>query len=400
MSENFRCAVATDGSLWSPSVANGYSFYEKYLSIFDDLRVVARAMRVDEPPEGWCKVSGPGVRAVSVPSFIGPWQLAPKYFGIRSIIERALRECEAILLRLPSTMGQLIWTGIDKSRPYGITVTGNPYEALAPGMVSDLSRPLFRQLYSRRLRRQCARACAVSYVTAEALQRHYPPPPEAFCTSFTDATLDDAARISAPRVGPMGADQYRVVTVGSLAHLIKGTGVLIDAIQICLNTGMNITAVIIGDGIYRGQMESRCRALGIDDKITFAGQLSSGHDIRAQLDRSDVFVLPSMTEGLPRAMLEAMARGLPCIGTAVGGIPELLSREDLVAPGDACGLARKIQEVLTNPERLARMSARNLEKCNSYSADSVRTLRTDFLLALRRKTEEWLWRRSQANHRH
>ena len=60
-------------------------------------------------------------------------------------------------------------------------------------------------------------------------------------------------------------------------------------------------------------------------------------------------------------MVEAMARGLPCIGSAVGGIPELLPADDLVTPGDAPGLARKLQEVLSDPARLARMTAGALQ---------------------------------------
>jgi len=59
---------------------------------------------------------------------------------------------------------------------------------------------------------------------------------------------------------------------------------------------------------------------------------------------------------MPRAMIEAMARGLPCIGSAVGGIPELLSSEDLVSRGDAGALALKIMEVVSQPDRMTRMS--------------------------------------------
>src|SRR5205809_1714074 len=120
--------------------------------------------------------------------------------------------------------------------------------------------------------------------------------------------------------------------------------------------------VIVGSGGYQAQLEARAAALGIGTRVQFRGQLAAAEAVRAELDRADLFVLPSRQEGLPRAMIEAMARGLPCIGSTVGGIPELLAAEDMVPPNDASALARKIREVLADPSRLARMSVRNLAK--------------------------------------
>jgi len=103
-----------------------------------------------------------------------------------------------------------------------------------------------------------------------------------------------------------------------------------------------------------------------------------------------LFVLPSRTEGLPRAMIEAMARGLPCVGSAVNGIPELLPVEDMVPPNDVPALAEKIREVLTNPERMAQMSARNLDKAREYADNVLYERRTAFYQHLKAETEAWL----------
>ena len=124
--------------------------------------------------------------------------------------------------------------------------------------------------------------------------------------------------------------------------------------------------------------------------MRFLGQLSAGEAVRALLDAADLFLLPSRTEGLPRAMIEAMARALPCIGSTVGGIPELLAPEDMVPPGDAGALARKIREVVTDPERMCLMSARNLEVAREYRDDLLRERRTAFYRHVRTQTEQWL----------
>jgi len=89
-------------------------------------------------------------------------------------------------------------------------------------------------------------------------------------------------------------------------------------------------------------------------------------------------------------MVEAMARGLPCIGSTVGGIPELLAPEDMVPPGDVTALANKIREVVTDPERIARMSARNLEKAKEYREEVLYERRKKFYRYVPEVTEEWL----------
>ena len=75
------------------------------------------------------------------------------------------------------------------------------------------------------------------------------------------------------------------------------------------------------------------------------------------------------------------------MGSAVGGIPELLNAEDLVPPGDADALAAKIREVASDGERLARTSAGNLEKARAYRSELLRLRRVEFYRYLRAKTE-------------
>ncbi len=81
-----------------------------------------------------------------------------------------------------------------------------------------------------------------------------------------------------------------------------------------------------------------------------------------ELDSADLFVSPSRQEGVPRAMIEAMARGLPCIGSSVGGTPETLPQEFLVPPNDRPRLAAEIMRVAANPNLMEAMSAQNLSR--------------------------------------
>jgi glycosyltransferase involved in cell wall biosynthesis len=157
-----------------------------------------------------------------------------------------------------------------------------------------------------------------------------------------------------------------------------------------MKEGLSLQLLMVGDGKHRSELEARAKALGLADRVIFLGQLQAGAQVHEQLDKADLFVLPSYQEGMPRAMLEAMARGLPCIGSTVGGIPELLPQEDMVPPGDAPALAEKIRDVLQDPERLSRMAKRNLEKAQRYSDQILHDKRVAFYQHVRDVTETWL----------
>jgi len=155
---------------------------------------------------------------------------------------------------------------------------------------------------------------------------------------------------------------------------------------------MYLQLLLVGESKHRTDLESLARSNGLNEQIHFLSQLTAGEAGCEQLDRADLFILPSRTEGLPRVIIEAMAWGLPCIGSKMGSILEILPHECLVAPGDAVALAEKIDWVLSQPDEMKRMSARNIEKAKEYSNDVLSARRTAFYSELKKRTTEWLVR--------
>jgi glycosyltransferase involved in cell wall biosynthesis len=143
----------------------------------------------------------------------------------------------------------------------------------------------------------------------------------------------------------------------------------------------------VGSGRCLPETLNLAQRLGLSGRVRFLGQLAAGEAIRNELDRAELFVLPSRAEGLPRAMIEAMARAMPAIGSRVGGIPELLLDDELVSPGDAESLSEKILEVLNDAQRLCEMSARNWIRAREYADEALRERRTLFYSHLRELTE-------------
>jgi glycosyltransferase involved in cell wall biosynthesis len=126
-------------------------------------------------------------------------------------------------------------------------------------------------------------------------------------------------------------------------------------------------------------MKDLALKLNIADRVEFHGELSSGRSIFEFLDSIDLFVMPSRAEGLPRALVEAMSRGCPCIASAVGGIPELLEPRDLVPPNSPEALAKLILQVAADSDRLLAMSERNLARAAQFNPQTLNESRRAFL---------------------
>ncbi len=382
-----RFAIAKDQTLWTPNGSLGYRFWTRYLDVFDEVRLCVRAFPCDEPPEGWLQASGPGITPVPLPYYRGPVGYLKQARHLKRMLSAEIAAAEAIQLRIPCNIGRAAWGLLPRGRAYGVEVIGDPYDVFAPGAVKHPLRPILRWWFPRVLRQQCARACGGLYVTQEALQRRYPCP--AYSVGASNVDLPEENIVMGPRLirkeGP-----WNLIYVGTLEQLYKAPDVLIRAVAAGVAEGLNLRLTLVGDGKHRTELEALAVSLGIEERVTFAGQLANSAGVRVHLDRADVFVLPSHQEGVPRAMIEAMGRALPCIGSTVGGIPELLPAEDMVPPGDVQALTTSIREVVSDPVRMARMSARNLDKSQEYSYPILRERRIAFYQHVKEQTQIWL----------
>lgn len=328
-----------------------------------------------------------------------------------------------------------------RSRPFGVEVVGDPEEVFAPEAISHPLRPFFRQHFSTQQRRLCQKASAALYVSEHQLPKRYPCPgftsfasnveltPESFAAGprvellggssserRTQPKLQDQpkskARLnseeqakladrleSGARSGPAdplalkaprdkqrargpGAEHLRVVFVGTLEQLYKGPDVLLKAMAICRSNGIRIHATLVGEGRLQGELERLGRELKLEAQLHFTGFLPSPKAVRQQLGQADAFVLPSRTEGLPRAMLEAMAQGLPCVGSSAGGMPELLPTSAMCRPGDERGLATLLMRLVRDEKFRQQLAAHGFATAQRYREEILDGRRRAFYQAL------------------
>ena len=166
-------------------------------------------------------------------------------------------------------------------------------------------------------------------------------------------------------------DRIVVGTVGRLSSE-KGASFLIEAAAKICPDFPRAFFVLVGDGPMRSALEARVRELGMEGQFLFTGQR---HDVEQIYRAFDIFVLPSLEEGMPMALLEAMAAGLPVVATKVGGVPDIVNDPSvgtLVDPGDANAIATGIRDLLNSRSQREEIGSNGRKRVEeSFSAAAM-----------------------------
>jgi glycosyltransferase involved in cell wall biosynthesis len=174
--------------------------------------------------------------------------------------------------------------------------------------------------------------------------------------------LPDAARRERVRASlGIGGGQFLLLFVGRLEIEKDVPTLLASAAHVEPGARAALRLLIAGDGSQRAALEAQAASLGLGEAVKFLG---ARRDVEDLMRAADAFIMTSLTEGQPMAMIEAMATGLPCIGTAVGGIPKMLDGDAgvLVPPSKPAEIAAAIAALMADAPRRASIGARARER--------------------------------------
>jgi glycosyltransferase involved in cell wall biosynthesis len=208
----------------------------------------------------------------------------------------------------------------------------------------------------RLLARKTDAIVAVSAEVQRFLSHQLRLPPSAIRVVHNGVALEESSAAGAAEVRArltVGAGGIRLATVASLTPK-KGHDVLLRALARLKRDGIDCAAAFAGEGGERRRLEAAIARLDLGDRVHLLGAVVNVADVLAAID---VFVLPSRVEGLPLALLEAMAAGKPVVATAVGGVPEVIEpgvNGLLVPPDDDAALAGAIATLARSPDLRAR----------------------------------------------
>ena len=357
--------------------------WKRYFEHFDDVVVIARvsddkSLIRDES----MSASHPNVRFIDLPYYVGFSGFLKNMTGIRRIISDNVVPDACYICRLPGQIGGMVSEVLrHKGLHYACEVVGNPWDVYAKGSVHHPLRALIRIVSTLSLKRQVKGASACLYVTGETLQKMYPADSESFSIGVSDVNIPDEFYAESPKK-LQSKKEYTLISVGSLDQMYKSPDVLLKSMSWLKQGGVDLRLVWLGDGRYRSDMVALAEKLGVNAE--FKGALASDQ-VHEELEKADIFVLASRTEGLPRAIVEAMAHGLPCIGSRVGGIPELLDDAVLVEKENIFELARVIEKFILTPEFADQQAKRNLQTSLLFRSARLKQRRDTFFEYIKRQ---------------
>jgi len=214
------------------------------------------------------------------------------------------------------------------------------------------------------------RYIAVSHAVAQQLRETFRVPAgklQVVHNSIPLAPFEVAANESL-RASLGGATGRAIVLTVARLDEQKGHRYLLEAAALV----PEVTFVLSGDGPERGALEAQAKALGLENRVNFLGYR---RDVPALLASCDVFVLPSIYEGFPLSVLEAMAAGRPVVATAVGGTAEAVIHNQtglLVPPADSAAIASAIRNILSDPPIARRLGAAGKARVHQeFSAEAT-----------------------------
>jgi glycosyltransferase involved in cell wall biosynthesis len=161
--------------------------------------------------------------------------------------------------------------------------------------------------------------------------------------------------------------------VGTIGWLlpVKGPMLLLKAMESVWQNRSDVELVFVGKGGLKSDLTAQAIEMGVLGRVKFLGWRNDIHEI---LPVFDLFVLPSLNEGMGRVIVEAMASGKPVVASNVGGIPDLIKDKKnglLVKPGDEEALANAVLVLLNDPEKARRMGKRGRNRCRDFSLDAM-----------------------------
>lgn len=362
-------------------------FFHRYLRVFESIRLVTRCKEEKVINKNRVILDSNKIEYWPLPFFQGPRQYTFKYIQIGKALKNSIKGCDCALLRLPSTiaerLGKLI---IEEKLPYALEIVFDAEDGWKNS--SNLINKLLWKKIDHNMKILSSNADGISCVTEFYLQKHYYSKKQNSFTAHYSSLSLDKSFFKSERDFP----ENKSFTIVNIANQItsngrKGHVEIIRAIAVLKKEGVIVNVKFVGsdynDGIRK--LIKLSESLGVQNQVSFLGYMEKT-EISKVLNNADLYVMPTKSEGLPRVIIEAMAKGLPCLTTNISGNSELIEKKFLVDDYyDINSWALKIKELITNAHLYESASKYNYNNSLNYEAEILQLRRDEFYKKLKKQ---------------
>ena len=279
-----------------------------------------------------------------------------------AVMQERIKECELVVARVPSVVAyRSAAIGKKLGKPYMVEVVGCTWDSY--WNYDWKSKPLAGPAYLW-MKKVVRNADYASYVTEHFLQNRYPCKCDSIHASnvIVDCSEEGVIEKRLEKIKNKTDKRYVLFTAAAIDVPYKGQEYVIRAVKLLREIGLDVEYRLGGNG-SPDRLKRIAAECGVSDKITFLGGLPRS-GVMSELDSCDIYIQPSLQEGLPRSVIEAMSRGCPALGAHTAGIPELIAPECVFKRANPADTARAIEKMI-NADMVA-YAKENYQKALEY----------------------------------
>lgn len=357
-----------------------FTIFKRYADAFGPVTILGRIEALNSIPVG-CR------KADFISSVIEVKSLASVLLGIDSAFtDERIGNIDLIIGRLPSLVA---YRAYDYAKKRHIKFMA---ELMCDGWDSYWSHSIAGKLIAPytdgKMRSVTAHSDYAIYVTKDYLQHKYP----CNCPNINASNVviheptDDVMKKRASKLSSFDKKHLALMTTADVDNKSKGHRYVIEAMELLLKDGIAVTYYLAGGG-NQDYLRSIARKHNVADNVVFLGRLTID-DIFKKIDDVDIYIQPSLQEGLPRSVIEAMSRGCACIGARTAGMPELIDSDFVVRRKSATDIAHAIRQytALSDDKRME-IALKNFNEAKLYTSEVLDKRRNEFFNQIRREMD-------------
>lgn len=376
-----RCQFLNTDGVVKALPAYGDQFWKKFLDVFDSVHILGEKMKAYLSNGTVTQLTNPKVTVEIVPGNTLPNEFIHDR-QVKKLLAERIKQADAILIKPSSRKGLMAIRLAEKyHKPYMVDLTGDLNLTLRAN-----SNPL-KRMYGPYLHKKIVKSIKNApfglYVTEKYLQKVYPiagkqcGASNVFVESISEDVLESRCRkISSKEMD----DPLQIGLIGSYHDTRKGIDTAVQALaDVCAqrpNTFLNILALGVEED--RKKWMQYAQQFGVQEHLKFPPSCDTTQKVLEWIDTQDIIILPSRSEGLPRCVVEAMSRGCPCITSDVCGMPELIQKKWLHAPGEAQRLAELILEMSESKNNMTDAAKENFKNAKRFLRSAINKRRNAF----------------------